>query len=94
VVLPRGLCRLSPIEATAATSDTTLEGATMPNGQKYEDWLKSRGPGGARRMGSTAALSTGLERWQCWFQERKGPAKPMVGAKGYFADLRASPACW
>jgi hypothetical protein len=26
VVLPRGLCRLSPIEATAATSDTTLEG--------------------------------------------------------------------
>jgi uncharacterized protein YjbI with pentapeptide repeats len=22
----------------------TLEGATMPNGQKYEDWLKSKGP--------------------------------------------------
>jgi hypothetical protein len=22
---------------------TFLEGATMPNGQKYEDWLKSRG---------------------------------------------------
>ena len=21
----------------------TLEGATMPNGQKYEDWLKSKG---------------------------------------------------
>jgi uncharacterized protein YjbI with pentapeptide repeats len=24
----------------------TLEGATMPNGQKYEDWLKSRGENG------------------------------------------------
>ena len=23
----------------------SLEGATMPNGQKYEDWLKSRGEG-------------------------------------------------
>jgi uncharacterized protein YjbI with pentapeptide repeats len=22
----------------------SLEGATMPNGQKYEDWLKSNGP--------------------------------------------------
>ena len=22
-----------------------LEGATMPNGQKYEDWLKSKGGG-------------------------------------------------
>ncbi len=21
----------------------TLQGATMPNGQKYEDWLKSKG---------------------------------------------------
>jgi Pentapeptide repeats (8 copies) len=81
-------------EQPEAQQTKSLEGATMPNGQKYEDWLKSRGPGGARRMGSTAALSTGLERWQCWFQERKGPAKPMVGAKGYFADLRASPACW
>jgi hypothetical protein len=24
----------------------SLEGATMPNGQKYEDWLKSRGEDG------------------------------------------------
>jgi hypothetical protein len=24
----------------------TLAGATMPNGQKYEDWLKSRGEDG------------------------------------------------
>jgi uncharacterized protein YjbI with pentapeptide repeats len=23
----------------------SLEGATMPNGQKYEDWLKSKGSG-------------------------------------------------
>ncbi len=23
----------------------SLEGATMPNGQKYEDWLKSKGRG-------------------------------------------------
>jgi uncharacterized protein YjbI with pentapeptide repeats len=22
---------------------SSLEGATMPNGQKYEDWLKSKG---------------------------------------------------
>ncbi len=22
----------------------SLEGATMPDGQKYEDWLKSKGP--------------------------------------------------
>jgi hypothetical protein len=31
----------------------TLEGATMPNGQKYEDWLKSKGRG---RMGRTPVL--------------------------------------
>jgi uncharacterized protein YjbI with pentapeptide repeats len=24
----------------------SLEGATMPNGQKYEEWLKSRGEDG------------------------------------------------
>ena len=24
---------------------TALEGATMPNGQKYEDWLKSKDRG-------------------------------------------------
>jgi uncharacterized protein YjbI with pentapeptide repeats len=24
---------------------STLQGATMPNGQKYEDWLKSKGTG-------------------------------------------------
>ncbi len=24
----------------------SLEGATMPNGQKYEDWLKSKSSGG------------------------------------------------
>ena len=24
---------------------SSLEGATMPNGQKYEDWLKSKGSG-------------------------------------------------
>ncbi len=23
----------------------SIEGATMPNGQKYEDWLKSKGSG-------------------------------------------------
>jgi hypothetical protein len=27
------------------TEAHTLEGATMPNGQKYEDWLKSKGSG-------------------------------------------------
>ena len=27
-------------------SAASLEGATMPNGQKYEDWLKSRGQDG------------------------------------------------
>jgi uncharacterized protein YjbI with pentapeptide repeats len=26
-------------------SDESLEGATMPNGQKYEDWLKSKDSG-------------------------------------------------
>jgi hypothetical protein len=26
--------------------DLPLKGATMPNGQKYEGWLKSRGEGG------------------------------------------------
>jgi hypothetical protein len=26
-------------------SAESLEGATMPNGQKYEDWLKSKGDG-------------------------------------------------
>jgi hypothetical protein len=26
-------------------SAKSLEGATMPNGQKYEDWLKSKGSG-------------------------------------------------
>jgi uncharacterized protein YjbI with pentapeptide repeats len=25
------------------TTAHSLEGATMPNGQKYEDWLKSKG---------------------------------------------------
>jgi uncharacterized protein YjbI with pentapeptide repeats len=35
----------------------SLEGATMPNGQKYEDWLKSKSKG---RMGRTAVLSKGL----------------------------------
>jgi uncharacterized protein YjbI with pentapeptide repeats len=30
-------------EQLAATE--SLEGATMPNGQKYEDWLKSKGSG-------------------------------------------------
>jgi hypothetical protein len=24
---------------------SSLEGATVPNGQKYEDWLKSKGSG-------------------------------------------------
>jgi hypothetical protein len=24
---------------------SSLEGATMPNGQKYEDWLNSKGSG-------------------------------------------------
>ena len=32
----------------------TLKGATMPNGQKYEDWLKSKGSG---EDGETSARS-------------------------------------
>jgi hypothetical protein len=35
----RGLTR----EKIAAAK--SLEGATMPDGQKYEEWLKSKGPG-------------------------------------------------
>jgi uncharacterized protein YjbI with pentapeptide repeats len=36
-------------EATGWTEEelrraSSLEGATMPDGQKYEDWLKGRGP--------------------------------------------------
>jgi hypothetical protein len=27
----------------------SLEGSTMPNGQKYEDWLKSKDRGGEDR---------------------------------------------
>jgi uncharacterized protein YjbI with pentapeptide repeats len=34
----------------------SLEGATMPDGQKYEDWLKSKGSGG---MGRTTAPRNG-----------------------------------
>jgi hypothetical protein len=30
----------------------SLEGATMPNGQKYEDWLKSKGGGEEGENGS------------------------------------------
>jgi uncharacterized protein YjbI with pentapeptide repeats len=34
------------VRSTKQLTDTTaLEGATMPNGQKYEDWLKSKGRG-------------------------------------------------
>jgi uncharacterized protein YjbI with pentapeptide repeats len=35
----------------------SLEGATMPNGQKYEDWLKDNE--GRREGGRTAALRNG-----------------------------------
>jgi hypothetical protein len=37
----------------------SLEGATMPDGQKYEDWLKSKAAG---MMGRTAALRNGSRR--------------------------------
>jgi hypothetical protein len=30
------------LEVRRAYSSESLEGAIMPNGQKYEDWLKSR----------------------------------------------------
>jgi uncharacterized protein YjbI with pentapeptide repeats len=33
-------------EQLEAQQTKSLAGATMPNGQKYEDWLKSRGEGG------------------------------------------------
>src|SRR5215208_4924132 len=36
----------SLIHCLALTSYKFLEGATMPNGQKYEDWRKSRGENG------------------------------------------------
>jgi hypothetical protein len=36
-------------------SAKSLEGATMPDGQKYEEWLKSTRAAG--RMGRTVALS-------------------------------------
>jgi len=39
----RGATALTDEKIAAAES---LEGATMPNGQKYEDWLKSRGEDG------------------------------------------------
>jgi uncharacterized protein YjbI with pentapeptide repeats len=32
-------------QQVAASLQGSLEGATMPNGQKYEDWLKSKGSG-------------------------------------------------
>jgi uncharacterized protein YjbI with pentapeptide repeats len=38
----RGARGLTDEQITAAES---LEGATMPNGQKYEDWLKSKSRG-------------------------------------------------
>jgi hypothetical protein len=34
------------LELQSKTPEWSLEGATMPNGQKYEDWLKSRGEDG------------------------------------------------
>jgi hypothetical protein len=37
---------LTDAQIAAAES---LEGATMPNGQKYEEWLKSRGEDGKGR---------------------------------------------
>jgi hypothetical protein len=37
------LTRLST--ALAMTEAAYLEAATMPNGQKYEDWIKSKGRG-------------------------------------------------
>jgi uncharacterized protein YjbI with pentapeptide repeats len=47
------LADLSEVDLTDAyvsqeqlLSAASLEGATMPNGQKYEDWLKDRDPGG------------------------------------------------
>jgi uncharacterized protein YjbI with pentapeptide repeats len=44
----RGAQSLTDEKIAAARS---LEGATMPNGQKYEDWIKSKSGG---RMGRTA----------------------------------------
>ena len=41
---------LSPMRIAAGSlglvPSGSLEGATMPNGQKFEEWLKSRGKGG------------------------------------------------
>jgi len=42
-----------------AQQATTLRGATMPNGQKYEDWLKTKRAAG--RMGRTAAPRSGSQ---------------------------------
>jgi hypothetical protein len=33
------------LDAYRLDAAKSLEGATMPNGQKYEDWLKSKGSG-------------------------------------------------
>jgi hypothetical protein len=32
----------------------SLEGATMPNGQKYDEWLKSKGSGEDREKGDSS----------------------------------------
>jgi uncharacterized protein YjbI with pentapeptide repeats len=47
----RGATALTDEKIAAAKS---LEGATMPNGQKYEDWLKSKGRGEDGENGGTS----------------------------------------
>jgi hypothetical protein len=48
---PRAVDEYHVTDALGITSDElkqrakSLKGATMPNGQKYEDWLKSKGRG-------------------------------------------------
>ena len=37
--------RSAQVDNDQLASCASLEGATMPNGQKYEDWLNSKGRG-------------------------------------------------
>ena len=55
-------------QVLAAVADS-LKGATMPNGPKYEDWLKSKGRG--ERMeagGSFITAQNELPRRSDWFE--------------------------
>jgi hypothetical protein len=54
--LPFGAAHVFYPEASSerCTAALLLKGATMPNGQKYEDWLKSKGSGEDRENTGTS----------------------------------------